>query len=341
MSESGDTRLEQLSIWLTETLSQTVNSIESASSDASFRRYFRVVLDRSRYIAMDAPPPREDVRPFIRIARMLAAAGIHVPHIHHADESNGFLLLDDFGATCYLDGLAETNVDVLYDDAMETLVSLQRNIHAAACDLPLYDEKRLRTEMDLFRDWFLRGLLGIEMAASATAVLESVWRILTASALEQPKVCVHRDYHSRNLMILQDRNPGVLDFQDAVVGPITYDPVSLLRDCYIAWPAAWVESWSRDYYRRVCDAGLMTGEEPERWQRWFDLMGVQRHLKAIGIFSRLKLRDGKAAYLKHIPRTLSYVSATCQRYPLLSGFADILQQDVLPRAGETLQEAAA
>jgi aminoglycoside/choline kinase family phosphotransferase len=341
VSAEDDTRLRQLMVWLKATLALKVESLEPASSDASFRRYFRVVAGPHRYVVMDAPPPREDVRPFVKIGRLFAEAGVRVPQVHHVDEANGFLLLDDFGATHYLDELAESNADALYGDALEALTCLQRNVSVATCELPLYDEARLRAELELFRRWFLERLLGMEISASETVLMDALWRDLIASALEQPKVCVHRDYHSRNLMVSGDRNPGILDFQDAVVGPVTYDAVSLLRDCYIAWPEARVASWAQDCQRRLCGAGLLARGGADQWQRWFDWMGMQRHLKAIGIFARLWLRDGKSAYLKDIPRTLAYVMETGGRYPELAPFVQFLRDGVLERMPASLQPAAA
>ena len=340
MAYSADARLEALSNWLRTDLKQAVEAIRPASSDASFRRYFRAWIGGDSYIVMDAPPPHEDVQPFVNISRMLREAGIQAPEIHAQDVQRGFLLLDDFGSSSYLDKLDAESADVLYGDAMASLIRLQSRVDIGTSSLPPYDETLLRAEMNLFRDWFLGRLLGFEPHRTEAALLEKTWTLLADTALEQPRVCVHRDYHSRNLMVTERDNPGVLDFQDAVIGPVTYDLVSLLRDCYIAWPQTRVDTWVRDYHLRLVENGLVDPNDGERFTRWFDLMGVQRHLKAIGIFSRLKLRDGKSGYLGDIPRTLAYVTAVCQRHPELSDFLLFLQGIVLDRASATLGEAA-
>jgi aminoglycoside/choline kinase family phosphotransferase len=326
-----DTRLASLLDWLRNDLGRTVRTIEPASADASFRRYFRARIDDTSYIAMDAPPPRENVRPFLAVAGLLRKAGVQTPEIFAADAGRGFVLLGDFGNRCYLDCLDAESADALYADALDTLVRLQTGVNLETSGLPRYDERLLRTELEIFREWFLGKLLGMDLQAAEAALLDDAWRLLVDSALEQPRVCVHRDYHSRNLMVTGQANPGVLDFQDAVVGPIAYDAVSLLRDCYIAWPAARVDAWLDGYRTTLRDLGLIDAAGAERFRRWFDLMGMQRHLKAIGIFSRLKLRDGKSGYLKDIPRTLGYVAEAGRAYPQLSGFLDFLDARVLPR----------
>jgi aminoglycoside/choline kinase family phosphotransferase len=326
-----DTRLASLLDWLRNDLGRTVRTIEPASADASFRRYFRARIDDTSYIAMDAPPPRENVRPFLAVAGLLRKAGVQTPEIFAADAGRGFVLLGDFGNRCYLDGLDAESADALYADALDTLVRLQTGVNLETSGLPRYDERLLRTELEIFREWFLGKLLGMDLQAAEAALLDDAWRLLVDSALEQPRVCVHRDYHSRNLMVTGQANPGVLDFQDAVIGPVTYDAVSLLRDCYIAWPAARVDAWLDGYRATLRDLGLIDAAGAERFRRWFDLMGMQRHLKAVGIFSRLKLRDGKSGYLKDIPRTLGYVAEAGRAYPQLSGFLDFLDTRVLSR----------
>ena len=340
MANSADARLHALSNWLRADLKRKVDAIRPASSDASFRRYFRAWIDGDSFIVMDAPPPHEDVRPFVHISGLLREAGIQAPRIHAQNVQHGFLLLDDFGKTCYLDKLDADCADGLYGDALASLERMQCGVDVATCGLPPYDEALLRTEMNLFGDWFIRRLLDFEPVRSEVAVLEKTWTLLAESALEQPRVCVHRDYHSRNLMVTERGNPGVLDFQDAVIGPISYDLVSLLRDCYIAWPQSRVEAWVGEYHLRLVDKGLAEPGEDDRFTRWFDWMGVQRHLKAIGIFSRLKLRDDKSGYLGDIPRTLSYVTSVCERYPDLADFLLFLQDRVQDRAVATLGQAA-
>lgn len=341
MLNDEDTRLEALSNWLRTVLNQTVTAIRPASCDASFRRYFRAWINGHSFIVMDAPPSHEDVRPFIKIALLLRQAGIQAPAIHAQNLEDGYLLLDDFGSTCYLDKLdTESSADLLYADAMNSLARLQSHVDVASCGLPPYDERLLRAEMDLFRDWFLGRLLGFEPNRTETALLERTWTRLVDAAQEQPRVCVHRDYHSRNLMVTERNNPGVLDFQDAVIGPITYDLVSLLRDCYVAWPQSRVDAWVRNYHLRLVDSDLAHPGEAARFARWFDLMGLQRHLKAIGIFSRLNLRDGKPGYLADIPRTFSYLTAVAARHPELSDFLLFIQDKVMEKATTALGAAA-
>ena len=312
--------------WLENDLLLTINSCEPASSDASFRRYFRVKSSEGQFIVMDAPPDKEKIEPFIRIAGLLERSRVNVPVIFQQNLTDGFLLLEDFGSQCFLDRLNAHNATDLYQSAFDTLFNLQANTVIENCGLPSYNEPLLQRELALFEDWFLNQLLDIQIPAS---IWESVRTILVTTALEQPITCVHRDYHSRNLMVLNDDSPGVIDFQDAVIGPITYDLVSLLRDCYIAWPQQQVEQWMTDYYQRLLQAKLIACN-PIQFKRWFDLMGLQRHLKATGIFSRLHLRDGKSNYLNDLPRTLNYVTTVCATYPELFEFKDFLQDHVLP-----------
>lgn len=340
MVNPPDERLAALSTWLRQDLDLAVESLRPASSDASFRRYFRATLGADSYIVMDAPPAHEDVLPFIKIAGLLRQAGVQAPKIHAQDVEKGFLLLCDFGNRSYLDSLNEATVDRLYADALEALSKLQLGVDIRTCGLPPYDEALLRREMDLCPEWFLAGLLGRQTSPAEQAVLAKTWQILVDSALEQPQVCVHRDYHSRNLMITDADNPGVLDFQDAVVGPVTYDLVSLLRDCYIVWPQERVESWVLDYQRRLLDEGLVTEADPERFLRWFDLMGLQRHIKVLGIFARLNLRDGKPGYLGDLPRVMDYVVEASRRHPELAEFRAFLENGVIEQMASALGQTA-
>ncbi len=325
-------RLEQLNRWLTKTLGLPAYEIAPASSDASFRRYFRVGFDGESRIVMDAPPDKEDTRPFVRIGKQLHTLGLNVPEILAEDLEQGFLLLSDLGTEQYLSALNGNTVDRLYGDAMRALAVLQAS-GPGADELPPYDETLLRSEMGLFREWYLGKHLRLAVDKSAEAVLEETFSLLVENALEQPRVSVHRDYHSRNLMV-STHNPGILDFQDAVHGPVTYDLVSLLRDCYIAWPREQVEQWVLDYHDVAIEHGILRGAQKERFLRWFDLMGVQRHLKATGIFARLNHRDGKPGYLNDIPRTLGYVVEVCSRYPELGPFQRLLEEQVLPRLAD-------
>ena len=323
-----DARLIQLREWLPEVLGEPYRALAPASADASFRRYFRVHLDRGSRIVMDAPPDREDCRPFLHAARLLAERGLNVPRVLAADVTRGFLLLEDFGDLSYLDALNGDNAARLYGDAMDALLRLQRG--GAPAVFPPYDEALLRGEMALFRDWYLVRHLGLAPEDERLADLEEIFARLAAAALAQPRVWVHRDYHSRNLMVVEGNNPGILDFQDAVVGPVTYDLVSLLRDCYVRWPGHRLDEWLAAYYRRASAAGLLGGAGEGEFRRWFDWMGVQRHLKAVGIFARLWHRDGKRRYLADIPRTLSYLRQVSGAYPELADLKRLLSRLPVP-----------
>lgn len=321
-SSPPDVRLQGLEHWLQHELGLHYQELAPASADASFRRYFRIHTAAGSRIVMDAPPEQEDCRPFIQVSALLAGLGLHVPEVLAQDLTQGYLLLTDLGTEMYLPALTETSVDRLYGDAMAALLRLQQA--GPAPQLPPYDRERLQQEMALFRDWYLQRHLGLELDPAAEALLGRTFDLLADSALQQPQVIVHRDYHSRNLMI-SDPNPGILDFQDAVNGPLTYDLVSLLRDCYIAWPRQRVQSWVRDYHQRLQAAGLAGKVSAGQFRRWFDWMGIQRHLKASGIFARLNYRDGKAGYLQDIPRTLAYVLEVGAEYPELEEFVDWLK----------------
>lgn len=319
-------RLEQLKRWLSDDLGLPAYDIAPASADASFRRYFRIRFDGESRIVMDAPPEKEDSRPFVTIARRLHGIGLNVPQILAEDLTQGFLLLSDLGSQQYLDVLNDETVERLYGDAMEALITLQARGPGGG-ELPPYDHELLWREMELFRDWYLGTHLGLELSDSEQKLLDETFTLLAQNALEQPAVSVHRDYHSRNLMV-NEQNPGILDFQDAVHGPITYDLVSLLRDCYIAWPRERVETWALTFHDRAVEEGVLRQNQQDRFLRWFDLMGVQRHLKASGIFARLNHRDGKPGYLNDIPRTLGYVVEVSDRYPELQPFLHLLQERV-------------
>ncbi|MCZ6470097.1 MAG: phosphotransferase [Gammaproteobacteria bacterium] len=296
-------RYRQMTNWL-DSLGYLDYTLSKASEDASFRSYLRVECGTESWVLMDAPPEKESCDRFIAVAGKLREARLSAPEIIHQDQSRGFLLLTDFGTSDYLSLLDANTEAPLYADALAALLKMQTRIECN--DLPEYDEHLLLQEMDLFRDWFLAELLGIELNRARQLQWQSIKQALVQNALEQPQVFVHRDYHSRNLMKIEHRNPGILDFQDAVKGPVTYDLVSLLRDCYIDWPAVRVDQLALDYYELTKVNGLVE-VKPAKFLCWFNLMGVQRHLKAIGIFSRLKIRDGKNGYLKDIPRTLEYI----------------------------------
>lgn len=321
-------RNRALRSWLSAVLGSEPLELTPASSDASFRRYWRVRRAGETWIAMDAPPGIEDCGRYVDLARRFRAVGVNTPEIHAEAREQGFLLISDFGDRVYLDVLNEDSADRLYGEALATLAVIQERVPTEG--LPCYDAPFLARELALFREWLLEGLLGLRIETRDAERLDRLQAVLIASALEQPRLCVHRDYHSRNLMLTESASPGVLDFQDAVVGPVTYDLVSLLRDCYIAWPETRVRDWALGYLHDAQAAGRLTEVEPERFLRWFDLMGMQRHLKACGIFARLSLRDGKHAYLDDIPRTLGYVLEAADRYPELREAGDWMRSTVVP-----------
>ena len=273
---------------------------------------------------MDAPPDKEDTGPFVRIAQQFRKIGLNVPEVIEQDLDNGFLLLSDLGQQTYLGLLDAGNVERLYGDAMDALMVLQIGTDTDPDFLPKYDRRLLLDEMALFRDWLLRQHLGLDLNDEQLRSLQDSFDFLASSALEQPSVWVHRDYHSRNLMKTERHNPGILDFQDAVSGPVTYDLVSLLKDCYIDWPREQVESWVKAYHRLSLESGLRITKDEQEYLRWFDLMGVQRHLKASGIFARLYHRDGKTGYLADIPRTVGYISQLRDHYPELMPLIEMI-----------------
>ena len=366
---SNDIRLAQLTDWIHQ---DTPNAtIEVASADASFRRYFRVLNNDSdkhtSTIAMDAPPEQEDCTPFIDVTQRLRNVGVHAPKIIRQDLEQGFLLLEDFGSTPYLDVLNEQTADQLYDDALQALLKIQT---ANTDGLPEYDEAFLQQEMQLMPEWFLRTHLKITPTTEQQKIIDRTLAVITASVLQQPQVFVHRDYHSRNLMVLSEpkiqnvepsdsettlehsgndpkgewneskqggwalnttsNNPGIIDYQDAVLGPITYDLVSLLRDCYIRWPNEKIAKWVLNFKKQAENAGLMHKVPDATFIQWFDYMGLQRHIKVLGIFARLNHRDGKTNYLDDLPLTLHYVMEVANKYPLTRPLVDLFNEWDIP-----------
>jgi aminoglycoside/choline kinase family phosphotransferase len=316
-----DTRLEALRAWLVRALGEEPFDLEAASADASFRRYFRVRTASGTRIAMDAPPPQEDCEPFVRIAALFEAAGAHVPHVHVADTVQGFLLLEDLGNRTYLDPLREAQskgdaaaAAALYQDATDALLRIQTASRPGV--LPPYDEALLRRELQLFPDWYLARHVGIALDDDGKAMLAGVFDAVLRCNLAEPRVYVHRDFHSRNLMQCTP-NPGVIDFQDAVHGPITYDLVSLFRDAYIRWDEAQVLDWVIRYWEKARRAGLPVHRDFAEFYRDFEWMGVQRHLKVLGIFARLSHRDGKDRYLADMPLVTACLRNACERYAAL------------------------
>jgi len=326
---SADARQRALVHWLHATLRTDDFTLTTASADASFRRYFRVSLasrhalapDARTLIVMDAPPPMEDCRPFVYVARLLIAAGVHAPSVLAQDLPQGFLLLTDLGMTTYLAALDSAAAPGLYADALEALVRLQRA--SSEAELPPYDEATLARELALFPDWYITRHLDRVLTADERATLASAYQAILKNNLAQPRVFVHRDYHSRNLMVATP-NPGVLDFQDAVYGPITYDLVSLLRDAYIEWEEERQLDWAVRYWERARKAALPVSADFALFWRDFEWMGVQRQLKVLGIFARLAYRDRKDGYLKDLPRVMRYVRAACNRYRELGPLAGLL-----------------
>lgn len=325
----GNSREQALVSWL-ESLNRGEVYLALVSGDASFRRYYRVVFDGKSYIVMDAPPDKEDTRPFIHVADAFYALGVNVPRIVERDVTQGFLLLDDLGDEQYAHRLSSVTVDALYRDAFACLLKLHTAPGADKIELPPYDHALLMREMGLFAEWFLQRHLGLSLCEEEQSRLQAVLEKLAQAALSQPQVCVHRDYHSRNLMVVDTDNPGVIDFQDAVRGPVTYDLVSLLRDCYVVWPKSQVLAWVEDYRQLLNDSGHFKLESAEQFKQWFDWMGLQRHIKVLGIFARLNYRDNKSAYLADLPLTLTYVRDVLAEYPALSALTDLIETHVIP-----------
>jgi aminoglycoside/choline kinase family phosphotransferase len=316
-----DTRLNEIHNWLKKIFPSTTYTLKPASNDASFRRYFRITVEADTWILMDAPPEQEATHPFIDIGTFLYEHGIHVPKIYARETHAGFLLLSDFGDTPYLGELNAGSADKLYKAAIDSLIKIQlcspRDIK-----LPVYNSTLLEQEMNLFPEWFLDKHLSIAIPE----FLRTTFNHLITSALTQPQVVVHRDYHSRNLMHTDKNSPGIIDFQDAVIGAISYDLVSLLRDCYISWPEDKIKQWIQYYLSTAQQQGLLTDISIQQFTQWFDWMGLQRHIKILGIFCRLNYRDGKANYMNDLPLTLAYVRKISAKYPQFAELSRFLQQ---------------
>lgn len=308
-------REELLQSWLHQVIPNEAFNLTVASADASFRRYFRVHMANQSLIAMDAPPPQEDCRPFVQVAEILLQAGLNVPRVLAQDLDRGFLLLSDLGDTTYLSRLNEDTADALYRDASNALITMQ--LASKPGVFPVYDEALLTREMQLFPDWYIAKHLSITLDQADVQVLQTTFAVLNQNIRAQASVYVHRDYHSRNLMVCEgdgNQNPGVLDFQDAVYGPITYDLASLLKDAYIGWEEERVLDWAVRYWQTARRAGLLVPADFADFYRDFEWMGVQRHIKVLGIFARLYHRDGKDGYLKDMPLVMDYLRRACARY---------------------------
>ena len=325
VSDASDSRLANLTQWVIEDLGFAGASIAPASVDASFRRYFRVTQGADSYIVMDAPPEKEDSGPFLQVARILGSLDLNVPVILARDMARGFLLLSDLGSRQYLDALpVDGAADQLYADALKSLRTMQTADAGLSQALPRYDRAMLLREMELLPEWFLIRHLGLTIETRERAMLEGLFESLVEATVSQPACFVHRDYHSRNLLLTPENNPGILDFQDAVWGPVTYDLASLLKDCYIAWPSARVRQWVLEYRESLLEAGFKLDAAAATFMRWFDLTGLQRHIKVLGIFARLFYRDGKSQYLEDLPRVLAYVRDTASSYPEAAAFAEFI-----------------
>lgn len=321
--ENSVDRKDQLQRWIEACLKRPPLSLKAASADASFRRYFRVDCGDRTLIAMDAPPAHEDCRPFVKVARLMADAGLNVPQIIAEDFENGFLLLSDLGNSGYLQALNAESAPRLFADATDALIRWQ--LASRPDVLPPYDEALLRRELELFPEWYLQRHRGVTLSTAQRRMLDEVFNAVIQSNLAQPRVYVHRDYMPRNLMVCTP-NPGVLDFQDAVFGPITYDVVSLFKDAFISWDEEQVLDWTVRYWEKAKRAGLPVDTDFGAFYRDFEWMGLQRHLKVLGIFARLNYRDGKGAYLKDTPRFIAYVRAVASRYSALGPLLALLDE---------------
>lgn len=319
---SDPTRRRWAESWARQALGWPSAEFQPASADASFRSYYRICSGGHSYIIMDAPPERENLASFVEIAARLGAAGLHVPKIHAADRARGFLLLDDLGRQPFHHLLEAHNADALFGHAVQALIQMQRQTEAHG--LPVYDAPLLLQELALFPDWFLAHHWNVEPSASELDDWDLLCALLIRWALDQPQVFCHRDYMPRNLM-LNEPNPGIIDFQDAVLGPISYDPVCLFRDAFLSWPPDQVDAWLEQYRRLGLQAGLPLPESAAIWRRTCDFMSVQRHLKVLGIFARIRYRDGKPGYLEDAARFFAYLDHAIGRNPELSVLARLLQ----------------
>jgi N-acetylmuramate 1-kinase len=337
MKDEKQNRYQQLQAWVLRVLSSsgrhslTPDHLLPISGDAGFRQYYRVVGSKPAMLAVDAPPETEKNRAFCHIAQLFRQSGIHAPQVYAVDYNSGFMLIEDMGSDMYLPLLTREAHTNLYRDAVQCLLKMQ-SIPTADAGLELYDAHKLQQEMDLFPEWFVKKMLQSEMTAEITAMLKMMSRHLVDTAVAQPQVVVHRDFHCRNLMYVTNNNPGVIDFQDAVIGPVTYDLVSLYRDCYIQWPLRDVKQWVIEYRQLLLEKNIIQDVSEEKFLRWFDWMGLQRHIKVLGIFARLYLRDGKSGYLKDLPLVIHYTLSVAKQYPEFSGFVVWFEQELLPRA---------
>lgn len=311
--------------WTRATLGDATLELSSASSDASFRSYWRAERGGKTWVVMDSPPAQEDPRPWLHIGERLASAGIHVPKVYASDLEQGFLLIEDLGTHLYLPRLNDETADPLYSDAMDALLLMQTRVEHA--DLPPFDHAMLMKGLEVMPEWFLQRHFGYTPTCGEWDVLEAAFTTIIHNALEQPRCFVHRDYHSRNLLIVDHNTPGVIDFQGALSGPITYDLASLLRDAYVAWPRQSVENWVESYREKLLRAGVIDATTTRKqFLRWFDLTGLHRHVRVLGQFYRLWYRDGKPGYLADVPRVYDYIISVASSYPELADFVELLKR---------------
>ncbi|KRE88443.1 aminoglycoside phosphotransferase [Frateuria sp. Soil773] len=324
MTTTPDRAADRLA-WTRSALGDAGLALEPASADASFRSYWRARHAGRNWIVMDSPPALEDPAPWLRIGARLAAAGLHVPTVYAHDLEQGFLLIEDLGTRLYLPALNEASADQLYGDAMDALLRMQTRVDCS--DLPPFDRAMLVRGLETMPEWFLQRHLGHTPGCGEWDVLEAAFGTIVHAALEQPRCFVHRDFHSRNLLVVDDNNPGIIDFQGALAGPVTYDLASLLRDAYVVWPRGRVEAWVESYRQRLRDAGLIgDAVGRERFLRWFDLTGMHRHVRVLGQFYRLWYRDGKPGYLADVPTVYRYVVSVARSYPELADFVALLER---------------
>ncbi len=325
-----DERAQELEKWLCNDLKLALRQLTPLAGDASFRRYFRAHMDTDSYVVMDIPPALEDSQSFINVAHSFAQLGVKVPNIIAADTDAGFLLLDDFGDQLYSTQLSDATAERLYHQAIDALLTIQTYQADEHYVLPAFDKAFMLMEMGYFSEWFLGHYLQLDLSTAEVQLLNTSYELLSETILQQPTVCVHRDYHSRNLMLLASGEVGVIDFQDAVWGPITYDLISLFKDCYVRWPRHNIETWLHYYYVKASEQGMLANCDWQQFLTWFEWMGIQRHLKVVGIFSRLYFRDNKENYLRDIPLGLDYLTQALASIPELATLSNFIQQRVLP-----------
>ncbi|MBD8899903.1 phosphotransferase [Rhodanobacter sp. DHG33] len=334
---TSDDRTAARLAWARHTLGDSSLTLESASADASFRSYWRTSHGGQSWIVMDSPPEREDPRPWLAMNARLSTAGLHVPKVAAQDLQQGFLLIEDLGSRLYLAELSDASADRLYGDAMNALLAMQTRV--ASDDLPPFDRTVLVNGLEVMPTWFLERHLGHTPSCDEWDVLEAAFDLIVHNAMAQPRVFVHRDYHSRNLLVVDENNPGIIDFQGALHGPLTYDLASLLRDAYIAWPRERVLGWVESYRLRLLGASVIDDTvDATRFRRWFDLTGLHRHVRVLGQFYRLWYRDGKPGYLKDVPQVYRYVVEVARSYPELADFAALLERHA---TGRDLTQVAA